>query len=272
MHDAEDGEAGVQSDEVGEFQRAHGVVHSEFHGEVYVGDAADIFHAGEECFVKHGHQDAIGDEAGEVGGADGRFAEFAGERFGSGHCDGGGFGAGNNFHQRHDGDGVHEVHADEVFGMGESGGEFGDGDGRGVGGEDGLRTNAGADFAQHGALDGDVFGDGFHGEFGVFQPLPDLGADDDARDGGLGVLGGELSFFGEAVDAAGDGFLGARELVGIFVVQVGAESGNGARLGDAAAHLSGAQNGDALRCHLACGMKVGTSWSRKLESGKQVGN
>ena len=51
--------------------------------------------------------------------------------------------AADNLHQRHYRHGVEEVHADDLLGTARLGGQLGDGDGGGVGGQDGaFRQNA----------------------------------------------------------------------------------------------------------------------------------
>ena len=249
-------EAGVQSDEVGEFQRAHRMIHSEAHCEVYVFDAAEVFHARVKRLVEHRHEDAVCDEAGAVGGAGGCFAERAGERFGLGDGAFAGLRAGDDFHQRHERGGIHKMHADEVLRLREVRGEFGDGNGGGVRGEDGALAHIGAGVLEDGGFDVRVFGDGFNGEVGAGEPLSDFGLGGDALEGGVGFGFGDFAFVGETAEVLREGVNGAGELFGVGVVEFGAQPGHCANLRDSAAHLSGAENGNVFDRHCGCSFGV----------------
>jgi hypothetical protein len=86
---------------------------------------------------------SVDEEAGGVFDDDGDFTEVAdvGEGCGEGML-GGGFRA-DDFDEFDAVDGVEEVEADEAFGVGDDGCDLMDGDGGGVGGEDGIRAAAG---------------------------------------------------------------------------------------------------------------------------------
>src|ERR1041385_1453550 len=62
--DVEDGEAGVEADEVGQRQRAHRVVHAELHDGVDVLGCGHALVEAEDGLVDHRHEDAVADEAG----------------------------------------------------------------------------------------------------------------------------------------------------------------------------------------------------------------
>ena len=74
--------ANVEADQVGQFERAHRVIHAQLHHGVDGFGRGDAFHHRERGFVNHGHQDAICDEARRVVYTDGFFPELFAERHG----------------------------------------------------------------------------------------------------------------------------------------------------------------------------------------------
>jgi hypothetical protein len=62
--------------------------------------------------------------------------------------------------QLHDGHWIHEMHADDLIGSFGDTGQLGDGDGRGVAGDDGFGFEYLIESTKHGLLDVDVFDDG----------------------------------------------------------------------------------------------------------------
>src|SRR5262249_37290703 len=132
-----DGLGGVQADEVGQPERAHGVGAAVDHAVVDVldGGEAGLEHAdgGEDVRDQQG----VDDEAGAVLGADDDLSEHVGGE-GLGVREGllGGEQGGDELDQLEDGDGVEEVDADHLLRAGGGHAELHDGDGGGVGRED----------------------------------------------------------------------------------------------------------------------------------------
>src|SRR5882724_2921006 len=139
LKDAQDVQADVEADQVGEGQGAHRMVHPHLHHRV---DRLRLSHSlveAEDRLVDHRHQHPIGDEAGGVvyfygslphlfrGRLDGVVGLLARRE------------TADDLDQLHDRDGVHEVHADDFVRPAGGGGQAGDRDRAGVGGEDGLR-------------------------------------------------------------------------------------------------------------------------------------
>src|SRR5580658_9227168 len=138
MQDAQDVDADVDADEIRQGERTHGVGHAELKDLVDGFGSGHALHDGEGGFVDQRHEHAVGDEAGRIVDLDGRLAELCGE-VADGFVGGlVGLQAANDFYKRHNRDRVEEVHPNNLRGPGGLCGELGDGDGAGVGGQDGF--------------------------------------------------------------------------------------------------------------------------------------
>src|SRR3569833_1536861 len=120
-----DVDANVYADEVSKGERAHRVGHAQPEDLVDGFRSGNAFHYGVGGFVDKGHEDAIGDEAQRVVDFDRSLAELK-SKVANG-CEGGfaGCHAPDDFDERHDGDGVEEVHADDLLRSSGEGGEPG---------------------------------------------------------------------------------------------------------------------------------------------------
>ena len=98
-------------------------------------------------------QNAVDQEAGAVVDDNRGLTHFLGVGNGGGNSLLAGLLATNNLNQRHHVYRVEEVHAAEVFRALQRFGQVGDGDGRGVGGDDGVFSHLTFYFSQHGVLD-----------------------------------------------------------------------------------------------------------------------
>jgi hypothetical protein len=76
--------------------------------------------------------------------------------------------AADHFDQRHQRHGIKEVHADQAFGMAQWRRDRGDGNRGSVGREDAARVDDGFKVGEQGALDVEVFDDGFHHQRRIF--------------------------------------------------------------------------------------------------------
>ena len=203
--------------------------------------------------VQHGEgADAVADEVGSVFGDDDALAETHVAEVSDG-VDGGAVGLGrrDDFQQAHVARRVEEVRAKpgpaEV--VGESFGNFADGEAAGVGGDDGARLADGFYFSQEGALQVEVFDDGLDdpvdvGEF--LQVVFEIADGDESGErrfhegGGLGFLGGVESGGGDFVAGGAIG-VGRDD-----IEQVAGNAGVGEMRGDAGAHGSGAEDSDFI--------------------------
>ena len=204
VEDVHDVHADVEADEVGEFERAHRMVHAELHDGVDGFGRGDAFHDGVGGFVDQRHEDAVGDEAGGVVDGDGGFAEFFAELHREVESGVAGLQRADDFDERHHRDGIHEVHADEAVGALGHGGEGGHGDRGGVAGDDDVVAQEAVGFGEGVALDVELFGDGFDEEVGVGDGGHVGDGDDAGEDGSLFAFG-ELAFFDFAIEIFGDG-------------------------------------------------------------------
>src|SRR6195952_1166646 len=150
-HDVTTVMTGVDADHVHQVGRAHRPAEF-FHDLV---DAHEVHtgadQLGETAEVREQH--AIDQEARAVVDDDRVLAHFLGVGNGGGNGQFAGLLATDHFNQRHHVHRVEEVHADEVFRTLEGLGQQGDGNGRGVGREDGVLFDLVFDFSQYRLLD-----------------------------------------------------------------------------------------------------------------------
>src|SRR5471032_155626 len=150
-HDVTTVVAGVDADHVHQVRRAHWPAEF-FH------DLVDTYkvHTGADQLgetAEVGEQHAVDQKARAVVNDDRVLAHFLGVGNGGGNRQLAGLLATDHFHQRHHVHRVEEVHADEVFRTLEGFGQQGDGNGRGVGSQDGVFFNLGFNFSQYRLLD-----------------------------------------------------------------------------------------------------------------------
>jgi len=121
-----DGEVDVVADEVGESERAHGVVGAEHHAFVDVLSAGDTVGEDAASLVDHGDEDAVDDEAGGFLNLDGLFADAGGEVDDAFADLVVGELSADDLDESHAVGWVEEVHSDELSRTRGAGGYFGD--------------------------------------------------------------------------------------------------------------------------------------------------
>ena len=126
------------------------------------------------------------------------------------------------------------MHAEEAFRVGDRLGELRDGDGGGVGADDRVRAGGGADPGEGLVFDGDDLGDGF---FDVRRG-PEVFLEDGSGAFGEQAVGDELVGFGEQALVVLPGDFGGH------VRQRNPGPAECQDLGDSAAHVAGADDGD----------------------------
>src|SRR6266545_364719 len=158
-HDVGDRVGGVQPHEVEQGQRAHGMPAAQAHPLVDVHDGAGPFLEGADRVEQIGHEQAVHHEARLVGGAHRRLAQagregrhlFLHRRIGAGRA--------HDLDQLHQGNGIEEVKAHEARRPLGGRRHLGDGEGRGVGGEDRSRPAGGVEGLEDLTLDVEALGD-----------------------------------------------------------------------------------------------------------------
>ena len=198
--------------------------------------------------VDHRQQDAVGDEPGVVVGLGRRLAESEGEIPGDLERLLRGRQPGDDLDQLHHRHGVHEVHADDPVRPPGLGGDAADGDGGGVGGQDRFRFAELIELAEDLELDLLILGGRLDHDVGRGHVLEADAAADPPQEGVL-VRGGHLALLDVAGQDAGDGL---QPLVDEFlphVVHDDGEPAGGRHLGDAVAHLAGADDAECLYLH-----------------------
>src|SRR5438093_1508322 len=132
-----DGETDIETDQVGERQRTQRMVHAELHDLIDRLRRRHPLVYTEDRFIDHRHEDAIRHESGRVVDHDGGLAQLL--------CDFDGLrdhlvprpASPHYFDERHQGDRIHEMHADHPARLVGVLGNLVNGDGRGVAGKDG---------------------------------------------------------------------------------------------------------------------------------------
>ena len=145
MEHLHDGEASVETNEVSKLERAHGDVGAVLHDGINRVAVTDTGLEADDSLVNVRHQDTVSKEAGRVGRDRGDLAHSLAELDGSLEGLGRGLKSADDLNTLLHGDGVHEVGGDDtgaslgVLGiLGGGGSNAGDGDGRGVGGQNGM--------------------------------------------------------------------------------------------------------------------------------------
>jgi hypothetical protein len=270
----EDVEAGVEADEVGERQRAHRVVHAELHHLVdappWSPTPSITAVAG---LVDHRHQDAVGDEPGEVVRLHRHLAEGLGELDGPRVHGVARLEPADDLDELHHRHRVHEVHPDDRLGALGDGGDLGDGDRAGVGREDRAGVGLGVEVAEDLELELLPLGRRLDDHGGALHGV-ERGGGRDAGHGGLlrGLVESPLLHL--AIEVLVDRRLRLGEGVGGDVDQRHIEAGRGADMGDPVAHLSGADDGETVG-HRECTLeaaRAGTPVVRRAPDRRRRGD
>ncbi len=153
--------------------------------------------------------------------------------------------AADDLDELHDRDWIEEVHADDLLGALGLSGEFGDGDGAGVGGEDDLGFQGVVEIPEEGGLYLEALGGGLDGEVGGGE-VADVGGGGDAGASFVGLQLGELFLGYFAGEVLLDGCETTVERGLVDVIEENVEARAGGDVGDAVAHGSGAENYDGL--------------------------
>lgn len=154
VQDIHDSQAGVETDEIRQSQRTHRNVGSVLHNAVNVLTATDTSLKADNSLVNVRHQNTVGEETGRISRDGWNFAHALDKRDSSVDSLLGGLQSRDNLNTLLDRHGVHEVGRDhargglQILGIRRgSGSNLGDGDGRSVGGKNGI---LGCDLSQLG--------------------------------------------------------------------------------------------------------------------------
>ena len=248
MQHVHNGKAGIQPNEIGQFQRPHRVVRPELERVINARHRANALIKRINRLVDHRHQNAVHDEGGEVFGAGCGFAEpfhNSGQRF-IGFLIGGD--AANKLDQLHDRHGVHEVEPHEAFGPIGGRSQPCDGNRRGVGGQDRIFAQMRCKACKNLLLDRLFLGRGLDDQItganrGNFRRGVDIG-----QGRGLcrriGLALGDLT-----VEIIADLRNRTFDRAGGDIVQAHLVSGLRHDMGNAAAHLACANNPNRFDVH-----------------------
>jgi hypothetical protein len=243
-----DGETSIETNEVGESKGSHG------HGTAVLENVVNVLLfsntglEGDDGLVDVGHEDSVSQEARGVLG-DGRdLAHSLHNLQGGGEGLGRGLQAGDDLDTLLDGHGVHEVGRNDSGGTSAgSSSNLGDGDGRGVGGQDGILLGPLVEVSEDVKLElgdlGDCLNDHVHVGHGRLQ----VGVTSDPASHGLGLVAGQTAFANvllkQLVHELETLVQGA--LVGVNEVDL--ETGLvGSHQSDSQTHLAGANYGERV--------------------------
>ena len=248
MQDVHDGKAGVEPDEIGQLQRSHRVVGAQPHCLVDGFHVAHAFIQHVDRFVYHRHQDAVDDEGRKIFGRGGGLTQtfdhgHAGvERFLVG-CD-----TADQFDQAHHRNGVHEVEPQEFLGTVGLRRQPSDRDRRGIRCQDGLGLQGGDKLLEDRVLHGLALGRGLNHQVALAQ-IGQRAGGCDAGHGGIALLLGNLLARDLPVQVLADLVGSAVQRLGVDIGQNHVVPGQGADMGDAVAHLTGADHAHAFDIH-----------------------
>ena len=163
----------------------------------------------------------------------------------------GGVAAPDDLDQLHGHGGIEEVHADDLVLAGHSGGDLGDGDGGGVGGQDALRLGGGVQLLEDALLQVQALHSGLNHQIHIVQNALVLGGSHKAHAALqlVHILLGHLALGDHLGKALVQGGLRGGDDGVVDVHNDDALSRGGKDLGDAAAHLAGADDSNFLDRH-----------------------
>jgi hypothetical protein len=245
VENTHDVEADVETDEVGQLERAHGMVHAEFHDGIHGFGSGDAFHDAVGGFVDERHEDTVGNKTRSVVDGHGSLAELFGELHSGGESGVAGLERANDFDKGHDGNRVHEMHADEAVGALSERGESGHGDGGSVACDDDVGAEDAVGFGEDGAFDFEFFGDGFYDEIGGGN-CGHVGRGFHAGENCSLLCFREFTLLDFAVEIFADGIERAVEEALVNITQDDREAGAGEDVGDAVAHGAGSEDGNSF--------------------------
>src|SRR5581483_2415016 len=199
--------------------------------------------------VDHRQQDAVDDEGREVLRDGDALAEALHEALGRRESLVLGGDAADQLDQLHHRHRVHEVDADEALRPVRGGGETRDGDGGGVGGEDGALLELGTQLVEDLALDGLVLDGGLDHEVGLGHGI-EIGCGANALERGLHLGVGDDAARDLARHVALDHAARLVDRLLLDVVEGYVVAGQRHDMGDAVAHLAGADDSDRLDVQL----------------------
>ncbi|MCY1366167.1 hypothetical protein D9M69_530480 [compost metagenome] len=231
------------ADQVGQLEGAHAEAAGVAHQCVEGGAVGGAFLQQAQAFGIEGARHAVDDEARSGLRVYRLLAPGLGgfvQAFGQGAVAGQ---ARYDLYQGHQRRRVEEVHADHPAGMLEAGSQAGDGQGRGIAGEDAVGAAQLFELAQQATLDLQVLDDGFDHQAGIGQGLDGLHRLQAGDDGGAG-FGGEFVLLHQAAELAVDAVDGLGGRAGAVVIELDRMAGLGGDLSDAGTHGAGADHGD----------------------------
>ena len=228
---------GVVADEVGERKRTDGVVHPEFHDAVDGIGLRHTFLQREDGFVDHRAQDTVGNKTWGIVARQGRFAHLFRSLYNGRVRSLAGVSTVDDFNEFHDGNGVHEMHADDLVGTVGGCRNRRDGNGGCVGGQNGFGLAQAVQFGEDFLLQGENLRDGLDHQV-AFGAQRTVGAGGDAGEGRISVF---LTHALLAHKFAQRELNGAEAFLDVFVFDVDHHNivtGTRRHLCNAVAHLS----------------------------------
>jgi len=245
----------IEADRVSKGEGSHGVTSTELHAKI------DIFERGittldeAEGFIHVRDQQAVDDEALSVLAEDGDLTDALGVVVEVVDNLLGGGGTLDDFNELHHGNGAEEVETGEVgLAVGDDGGLVVDGEGGGIGSEDGFLGSGVVDRGPELLLGGEIFEDSFDDEVRLADGFLGVGGGGDAGHDFIDSLGDVVDvatllfdlLLHDAAEGLGDDVLVLGENVFLEVDELDIDTSGGGDLSDTTSHSTGTEDGDGV--------------------------
>ena len=138
------------------------------------------------------------------------------------------------------------MHADDAVGPGQAVLQGGDGNPRGVGGENDTRLGLLDQLGEDGLLDLQSLGHGLDHEIGIAHGFGLIGGEGNALLGCLGLVGGQETAADQGLEDEVDGAFGLLELLVLDIGEIGVEAIAREGGGHTRPHGPGSDNGDGF--------------------------
>ena len=222
------------------------MVEAEFGNGIDIFCTGNAFHQGEDGFVQHGDHDPVADKSSRILNSYRGLIKSCSKviHFFEGIV--ARSKAAGDFHQFHDRSRVKEVHADEFISSLRESAEHGDGNGRGVAGNDGVFRAEFIKGLENVFFDLDVFRSGFNRQMNVAGFFRHLNNTGDAAQGCIFLIFGDAAFFYAAREVLFDIFDPAVNKFLFDIAEYNFNTMSSHDLCNTAAHLTSADNHNFL--------------------------
>ena len=225
---------------------------AQHHGGVNVLGAGHAVGQHANGFVAEHHAQAAGGKPGDVLDENGGFAHGFAGCFSGGDRTLSGQVMTDQFEQFHDGNGIEEMHANDLLWPGRSSSDVGDGKRGGVGAEHGVSRGEFVELCEDAVLQLGDFWHGFNHEVGLSDRFGQVANGGQVGRPCVSLLRGGFPSCDALLPEGCDALHTTFKPLGKGIVEVGFPAGLGAHLCNTGSHRSGAHHGHALNGHGPC--------------------